>query len=133
MPKRLTVQRPPATSAPAPGLLAEPASILPVLTTARPGIAGVVRRVPPGAVLRILLTIARGELDFKLIELVPLSIGALPLWYREQLLEALAGGNRLGPVHGDIIPSLRKMPPQAGFGDQTALTGDPPAAKLAFP
>src|SRR6266480_3992615 len=120
----------PATSAPAPGLLAEPASILAVWTAAGPWIAGVVGRVPP-ALVRSVLSIARSELDFELVELVPLSVGALPLRYREQLLKALAGGNRLGPVHGGIIPSLRKTPREAGFGDQPALTGEPPAAKLA--
>ena len=75
-----------AGSAPASGLLAEPASILPVLTAAGPGIAGVVRDVPPGALVRIILPIARRQLDFKLVELVPLSVGALSLWYGEQLL-----------------------------------------------
>jgi len=96
-----------AISAPAPGLLAEPASILPVWAAAGPGIAGVVRGVPPGALVRSVLSISRSELDFKLVELVPLSVGTLPLRYREQLLQALAGGNRLGPVHGGIIPSLQ--------------------------
>src|SRR5438876_11202233 len=75
-----------AGSAPASGLLAEPASILPVLTAAGPGIAGVGRGVPPAAMLRSVLPIARGELDFELVELVPLSVGALSLWYGEQLL-----------------------------------------------
>src|SRR5256885_4137527 len=101
----------PASSAPASGLLAEPASILAVWTAAGPGVAGIVGSVPPGALVRIILPIARRELDFKLVELVPLSVGALPLRYREQLLKALAGGNRLGLVHGGIIPSLRKTPP----------------------
>src|SRR6267378_5090834 len=99
-------------SAPAPGLLAEPASILAVWAAAGPGIAGVVGRVPP-ALVRSVLSIARSELDFELVQLVPLGVGALPLRYREQLLKALAGGNRLGPVHGGIIPSLRKTPRRA--------------------
>jgi hypothetical protein len=103
----------PASSAPAPGLFAEPASILAVLAAAGPGIAGGGRGVPPGAVLRILLAITRSELDFKLVELVPLSVGTLPLRYREQLLKALPGGNRLGPVHGGIIPSLPKNAPRS--------------------
>src|SRR5439155_8904376 len=76
--------------------------------------------VPPGALLRIVRSIARSELDFKLVELVPLSVGTLPLRYREQLLQALAGGNRLGPVHGGIIPSLR------GYGRRAAQA--PPCA-----
>ncbi|TMH39568.1 MAG: hypothetical protein E6H56_11680 [Betaproteobacteria bacterium] len=99
-----------AISAPAPGLLAEPASILPVWTAAGPWIAGVARGVPP-ALLRSVLSISRSELDFKLIELVPLSVGTLPLRYREQLLEALAGGNRLGPVHGRHYPIVAKNVP----------------------
>ena len=114
-------------------MFAEAASILAVWAAAGPGIAGVVRGVPPGTLLRIVRSIARSELDFKLVELVPLSVSTLPLRYREQLLKALAGGNRLGPVHGGIIPSLRKTPREAGFGDQPALTGEPPAAKLASP
>src|SRR5207248_8178427 len=98
-------------SAPAPGLLAEPASILPVRAAAGPGIAGIVRSVPPGALVRGILAIARGELDLKLVELVPLSVGTLPLRYREQLLKALAGGNRLGPVHGRHYPIVAKNVP----------------------
>src|SRR5437899_6535828 len=109
-----------AISAPAPGLLAEPASVLAVWTAAGPWIAGVARGVPPGAVLRSVLSIARSELDFKLVELVPLSVGTLPLRYREQRLQALAGGNRLGSVHGGIIPSLQ------GYGRRAAQA--PPCA-----
>jgi len=67
-------------------LFAEAASILAVWAAAGPGIAGVVRGVPPGALLRIVRSITRSELDFKLVELVPLSVGALSLWYGEQLL-----------------------------------------------
>ena len=63
--------------------------------------------VPPGALLRSLLPIARGELDFKLIDLVPLGFGSLPLRYREQLLQALTRGNGLlRGVHGGIIADV---------------------------
>src|SRR3977135_3916810 len=68
----------PATSAPAPGLLSEPASILAVWAAAAgPWIAGVVGRVPP-ALVRSVLSIARSELDFELVQLVPLGVGTLP-------------------------------------------------------
>jgi len=94
----------PATSAPAPGLFAEPASILAVWAAAGPGIAGGGLGVPPGALLRSFLSIARGELDFKLVDLVPLGFGSLPLRYREQLLQALTRGNGLlRRVHAGII------------------------------
>src|SRR5882762_2048156 len=100
----------PATAAPPPGLLAEPASILAVWAAAGPGIAGVVGRVPP-ALVRSVLSIARRELDCELVQLVPLGVGTLPLRYREQLLKALAGGNRLGPVHGRHYPIVAKNAP----------------------
>jgi hypothetical protein len=92
-------------------LFAEPASILAVWTAAPgPGIAGVGRGVPTGALLRSVLSIARGELDFKLIDLVPLGLGSLPLGYREQLLQALAGGNGLlRRVHGGIIADVPEL------------------------
>jgi hypothetical protein len=65
------------------------------------------RGVPPGAMLRRLLPIARSELDFKLIELVPLGFGSLPLRYREQFLQALTGGNGLlRGIHGGIIADV---------------------------
>ena len=63
--------------------------------------------VPPGALVRSLLPIARSELDFKLIDLVPLGLGSLPLRYREQFLQALARGNGLlRCVHGAIIADV---------------------------
>src|SRR5260221_14473397 len=75
----------PAPSARALGLFAEPASILAVWAAAGPGIAGGGLGVPPGALLRSFLSIARGELDFKLVDLVPLGLGSLPLRYSDQL------------------------------------------------
>ena len=63
--------------------------------------------VPPSAVLRCLLSIARSELDFKLIELIPLGFGSLPLRYREQFLQALTRGNGLlRGIHGGIIADV---------------------------
>jgi hypothetical protein len=92
-----------ARSAPASGLLAEPASILPVRAAAGPWIARVVRGDPPAALLRSVLPIARSELDFKLVDLVPLGFGSLPLRYGEKLLQALSGRNRLRRIDGGII------------------------------
>src|SRR6266568_2790957 len=94
-------------SAPAPGLVAEPATLLAVRVAAGPGMTRGVGDVPPGALVRSLLPIARSELDFKLIDLVPLGLGSLPLRYREQFLQALAGGNGLlRCVHGAIIDDV---------------------------
>ena len=71
---------------------------------AGPGMTRGVGHVPPGALVRSLLAIARGELDFKLVDLVPLGFGSLALRYREQLLQALTRGNGLlRRVHGGII------------------------------
>src|SRR5882672_1262252 len=92
-------------SAPAPGFIAEPAALLAMRIAAGPPRCR--RGVPPGAVLRCLLSIARSELDFKLIELVPLGFGSLPLRYREQFLQALTGGNGLlRGIHGGIIADV---------------------------
>src|SRR5437867_6244530 len=94
-------------SAPAPGFIAEPAALLAVRVAAGPGMTRGIGDVPAGALLRCLLSIARSELDFKLIELVPLGFGSLPLRYREQLLQALTGGNGLlRGIHGGIIPDV---------------------------
>ena len=66
------------------------------------------RGVSPSALLRSLLAIGGRELDFKLMDLIPLSISALTLRYRQKLLQASAGGHRLWCVHGGIIPSFDK-------------------------
>jgi hypothetical protein len=59
--------------------------------------------VPPHALLRSLLSIARSELDFKLVDLIPLGFASLPFRYREELLQALTRGNRLRCIHGGIF------------------------------
>jgi len=97
----------PRISAPAPGPIAESATVLAVGAAAGLGIARGDRGVPPGTLPRRLLSIARSELDLKLVDLVPLSVGSLPLRYREQLLQALTGGNGLlRRVHGGIIADV---------------------------
>jgi hypothetical protein len=58
--------------------------------------------IAPGVVRILVLSIARSEPDLELVDLVPLGFGALPLGYREKLLQTLAGGNRL-LIHDAII------------------------------
>jgi hypothetical protein len=67
------------------------------------------RRRPVAAgqtALRRTLAIAGGELDFELIELVPLLVGPLTVGDREQFLQAAARRRRLGRIHPRIIPLL---------------------------
>src|ERR1700693_1978301 len=61
------------------------------------------RGVSPSALLRSLLAIGGRELDFKLMDLIPLSISALTLRYRQKLLQASAGGHRLWRMHSGHI------------------------------
>src|SRR6266851_421170 len=68
------------------------------------------RGVSPSALLRSLLAIGGRELDFKLMDLIPLGISALTLRYRQKLSQASVGGHRLWCVHDGIIPSLNKSP-----------------------
>jgi hypothetical protein len=62
--------------------------------------------VSPSALVRRLRSIGGRELDFKLVNLIPLGVGSPALRYREQLLQASAGGHRLWRVHAGIIPSF---------------------------
>ena len=64
--------------------------------------------VSPSALRRNLLAIGGRELDFKLMDLIPLGISSLTLRYRQKLLQASAGGHRLWCVHGGIIPPFDK-------------------------
>src|SRR5258705_11579153 len=107
--------RPAGSSAPAPGPVAEPAAVLAVGAPAGLGIARGDPGVPPRTLPRPLLPIARSELDLELVDLVPLSVGSLPLRYRAQLLQALTGGNGLGGgVDGDIIPDVHEVRAASG-------------------
>ena len=63
------------------------------------------RGVSPSALIRSLLAIGGRELDFKLMDFIPLSISSLALRYRQKLLQASAGRHRLWCMHGGIIPS----------------------------
>ena len=69
------------------------------------------RGVSPSALLRSLLTIGGRELDFKLMDLIPLGISSLTLRYRQKLLQATVGGNRWWCIHGEIIPSFNRCSP----------------------
>ena len=64
------------------------------------GCSGVSR----SALLQRLLSIGGRELNFKLMDLIPLGVSSLALRYRQKLLQATVGGNRLWCIHGDIIP-----------------------------
>ena len=66
--------------------------------------------VSPRVLLRSRRAIGRRELDFKLMDLIPLGIRSLTLRYRQKLLQASAGGHRLWFIHGRIISSLDKSP-----------------------
>jgi hypothetical protein len=77
-----------------------------------PGLTGGgCRGVSPNALLRRLLPICRGELNFQRMDLVPLGIGALTLRYRQKVLQAATGGHRLWCIHGGIIPSFGRCSP----------------------
>ena len=64
--------------------------------------------VSPSALIRSLLTIGGRELDFKLMDLIPLGISSLTLRYRQKFLQATAERHRLWCMHGDIISSFRR-------------------------
>jgi hypothetical protein len=65
--------------------------------------------VPPNALLRSALSISGSQHDLELVQLIPLGVGPLPLWNRQQRLQAGTGGNRLRFIHGRIISSFGKM------------------------
>src|ERR1700746_2172466 len=67
------------------------------------------RDVSPGALVLRLRSIGGRELNFKLMDLVPLGVGSPTLRYRQKLLQASPGGHRLWCVHGGIIPLFRKI------------------------
>jgi hypothetical protein len=90
---------------------------------AGPGVAARLRSVPPGVLLRSALPISGGQLDLELIELIPLGIGPLPLWNRQERLQAGTGGNRLRFIHGRIISSFWKMGWDSNFQETPARGG----------
>ena len=69
------------------------------------------RGVSPSALVQRLLPIAGRELNFKLMDFIPLGVSSPALRYRQKLLQASAGGHRLWCVHGAIIPSISALPP----------------------
>ena len=64
------------------------------------------RGISPSALLRRLLAIGGRELNFKLMDLIPLGVSSLTLRYRQKFLQATAGRHRLWCMHGDIISSF---------------------------
>jgi len=66
------------------------------------------RGITPNALVRWLLSIGGREVNFKLIDLIPLGVSAPALRYGQKLLQASAWGHRLRCVHGAIIPSFSR-------------------------
>ena len=87
------------------------------------------RGVSPSALVQRLRSIGGRKRNFKLMDLVPLGVGSPTLRYRQKLLQASAGGSRLGCVHGGIIPSFDKCSPasacQTSGGHDAATTFRP--------
>jgi hypothetical protein len=69
------------------------------------------RSVSASALVQRLRSIGGRELNFKLMNLIPLGVSSPALRYREKLLQARAGGRRLWCGHGGIIPSFGKCSP----------------------
>jgi hypothetical protein len=67
------------------------------------------RGVSPSALVQRLLSIGGRELNFKLMDLIPLCVSSPTFRYRQKLVQASAGGHRLWCVHGGIIPSFDKV------------------------
>ena len=64
------------------------------------------RGVSPSALVQRLFSIGGRELNFKLMDLVPLGVSSPTLRYRKKLVQPSAGGHRFWCVHGGIIPSF---------------------------
>jgi len=69
------------------------------------------RSAPLSAPLRGVFSIPGSQVDFELINLVPLGVGSLAIRYLKKLLQALTGRNRLRSIHGWIISSFNKCGP----------------------
>ena len=69
------------------------------------------RAVSRSALLQRLLSIGGRELNFKLMDLIPLGVSPPALRYRQKLLQATVGGNRLWCIHGDIISPFDRCSP----------------------
>lgn len=66
------------------------------------------RGCTPSADLRSGCSIAGGQPDFKVVNLIPLGLRPLAVWYGKKLLQAILGRNPLRCSHVGIIPSLDK-------------------------
>jgi hypothetical protein len=79
----------------APGSLVEfPGRLFPLRASARPVAPALIvgrRGFPPGALVRSVLPIGGSQLDFELIDFIPLGVGSLALRYREEFLQAATG------------------------------------------
>lgn len=89
-----------------PALVLLPAAAGPGLTARVPPAPLLLSAVLGSALLRCALPVSGSQRDLQLVQLIPLGIGALPLWNRLQRLQAGTGGNRLWIIHGRIIASF---------------------------
>jgi hypothetical protein len=71
---------------------------------------GVCRGISPNALVHWFFSIRGREVNFKLMDLIPLGVGASALRYGQKLLQASAWGHRLRCVHDAIIPSFSRGP-----------------------
>ena len=72
---------------------------------------GSCKGVSLSALVQRLLSIGGRELNFQLMDLIPLGISSPALRYRQKFLQATVGGNRLWCIHGNIIPSFDRGSP----------------------
>jgi hypothetical protein len=80
--------------------------------------------VPPNVLLRSSLSISGSQHDLELIELIPLGVGPMPLWNRQQLLQASTGGSWLRFIHGRIISSFDIVNQQPEPGRTSTVVND---------
>jgi hypothetical protein len=69
------------------------------------------RNISPNALVQRVLSIGGREVDFKVMDLIPLGVSSPAFRYRQKLLQASAWGFRLWCVHGCIISSFDKRSP----------------------
>jgi hypothetical protein len=106
--------------------------LLTLRADAGPRMTGGGRGVSPSALLRSLLAIGGGELDFKLMDLIPLGISSPALRYRQKFLQATVGRNRWWCIHGAIIPSLERCSPARQKAAGRPDVGRPPSSFAAI-
>jgi hypothetical protein len=90
-----------------------PGGPFPLLAAARSVTSGLVagcRRLtlPPYVRVRGVLPVGRRQLDFELVDFIPLFVGSLALRYREEFLQTAAGREGFRCIHGSILASFQR-------------------------